>query len=158
MRRFVPIFLLLVLLPASAFAQSGQTFEKSRLTVETARGQSFDFDVELALTPAQQAQGLMHREEMAADAGMLFVFPRARPASFWMKNTILPLDIIFIGPDGAILNIAKRTTPMSTESVPSDGEAKAVLELNAGVTDLLNIRPGDRVVHELLENTEEEAG
>ncbi|MEO3433152.1 DUF192 domain-containing protein [Inquilinus sp. CAU 1745] len=155
MRRFVPILLLLVLLPASGFAQSGQTFEKSRLTVETARGQSFDFDVELALTPAQQAQGLMHREEMAADSGMLFVFPRARPASFWMKNTILPLDIIFIGPDGAILNIAKRTTPMSTESVPSDGEAKAVLELNAGVTDLLNIRPGDRVVHELLENTED---
>lgn len=150
MRRFIQIFLLLALLPVSGFAQSGEMFETSRLTVETARGQSFDFDVELALTPGQQAQGLMHREEMAADAGMLFVFPRPRPASFWMKNTILPLDIIFIGPDGAILNIAKRTTPMSTESVPSDGDAKAVLELNAGVTDLLNIRPGDRVVHELL--------
>ncbi|MEE8271741.1 MAG: DUF192 domain-containing protein [Alphaproteobacteria bacterium] len=130
-----------------AAAQQGALFEQSELWVETAAGSRYRFDVELAVTGAQQAQGLMHRDEMAADAGMLFVFEPMRPVSFWMKNTLIPLDMLFVAADGRIVNIAERTTPLSTDSVPSDGPVKAVLEINGGMAALLGIHPGDRVSH-----------
>jgi uncharacterized membrane protein (UPF0127 family) len=90
-------------------------------------------------------QGLMFRTELADDKGMLFPFDDVRPASFWMKNTVIPLDIIFVRKDGTIANIAVNTVPYSTDPVPSDGPVAAVLELRGGLTLELGINAGDRV-------------
>lgn len=116
----------------------------------TVRGSSAHrFRVELADTPAAQARGLMYRTELGDFEGMLFPSAVPEPRSFWMKNTPLSLDIIFIGPDGRITNIAADTVPYSTESVSSDGLASAVLELRAGRARALGIAPGDRVEYVL---------
>lgn len=114
------------------------------LTVESARGQH-RFRVEVAGTPQDQARGLMFRTELGPDEGM--IFPRNPPdhASFWMKNTPLPLDIIFVGVDGRINNIAAMTTPYSLESVASAGLASGVLEIPGGRAAELGIAPGDKV-------------
>ncbi|QCN94251.1 DUF192 domain-containing protein [Azospirillum argentinense] len=135
--------ILLSALPATAL----ESFARSSLTVETAGGGKYRFDVELAETPAQQAQGLMFREKMAADAGMLFIYDRPQPASFWMKNTLIPLDMIFIGADGRIVNIHANAVPQSLDAVNSAGPVKGILEINGGMSARLGIRPGDRVVH-----------
>jgi hypothetical protein len=103
------------------------------------------FQVEVAATPADQAKGLMFRTEMGPDEGMIFPRDGYAQASFWMKNTPLSLDIIFIGTDGRISNIAANTVPYSLESVSSDGIAAAVLELNAGRAAELGIAAGNKV-------------
>ncbi|MBM3595535.1 MAG: DUF192 domain-containing protein, partial [Alphaproteobacteria bacterium] len=92
-----------------------------------------------------QAKGLMFRTEMGADEAMLFPLAPPRRASFWMKNTAIPLDIIFIGRNRRLLNIAANTVPYSEAPIESEGEAAAVLELNAGRAAQLGIAPGDRV-------------
>src|SRR3546814_8483646 len=88
------LFLAVAVTPAAA--QQGESFERSELWVESSPGKLFHFDVELATTPAQRAQGLLHRENLAPDAGMLFLFDQAQPLSFWMKNTLIPLDMLFL--------------------------------------------------------------
>ncbi|ALG72227.1 hypothetical protein VY88_13875 [Azospirillum thiophilum] len=145
-RMFRGVAVALLLLVAAFPAAALESFQKSKLTVETAGGGKFRFDVELALTPGQQAQGLMYRRTMAADAGMLFIYDRVQAASFWMKNTLIPLDMLFIAADGRIVNIHERAVPESLDSVNSDGPVKAILELNGGMAARLGIRPGDRVV------------
>ena len=121
------------------------------LTVETAHG-SHRFQVEIADNDAEREQGLMYRRSMAVDHGMLFDFDPPQPVSFWMHNTFLPLDIIYIGPDGRILNIAANATPFSDENIPSAGAVRGVLELNAGRAAALGILPGDRVRHRIFAN------
>ncbi len=106
---------------------------------------SHGFQVEVAASREEQRQGLMFRTSMGADEGMIFPFEEPRWASFWMRNTVIPLDIIFIDPDGRIINIAENTTPYSEESVRSLAPAGAVLELNAGRSAELGIGPGDLV-------------
>jgi uncharacterized protein len=103
------------------------------------------FTVEVARTPQEQARGLMFRESLAADAGMIFPFPSPRPASFWMKNTLIPLDMIFIRADGTIARIAANTVPHSLEPVGVDEPVAAVLELRGGRAAELGIKEGDRV-------------
>jgi uncharacterized membrane protein (UPF0127 family) len=120
------------------------------LTIETSAGLSLVFRVELARTEAERAQGLMYREKLAPDAGMLFVYPTDRPVAFWMKNTLIPLDMLFIKRDGTILSIAERTVPLSEATIPSGGPVAAVLEVNGGTVSHLGIRPGDRVQCEAL--------
>ena len=100
--------------------------------------------VELALTRDEQSRGLMWRESMAEDRGMLFVFGDSRPRSFWMKNTPLPLDIVYID-EGRIVSIAQSTTPYSTRSIPSGAPARYVLEVNGGFCKRHGIAPGARV-------------
>lgn len=107
------------------------------------------FKVELADSPQAQAKGLMFRTELGDDEGMLFPSEVPQPRSFWMKNTPLSLDIIFIGPDGRIANIAANTVPYSLDPVPSSGLTSAVLELRAGRAAELGIVPGDRVKYAL---------
>jgi len=119
------------------------------LTVETANGVQ-TFHVEIADNDAEREQGLMYRRSMAADHGMLFDFNPPQPVSFWMHNTFLPLDLIFIGADGRILNIAANATPFSDDNIPSAGPARGVLELNAGRAAALGILPGDRVRHRIF--------
>lgn len=108
-------------------------------------GKRHAFRVEVAGTRVEQARGLMFRTEMGADEGMIFPMAPPRDASFWMKNTVISLDIIFIGPDRRILNIAANTVPYSEAPVPSAGPAGAVLELNAGRAAQLGLAPGDTV-------------
>lgn len=120
-------------------------FETGSLAIVTDAGRH-EFKIELALTPEQRGQGLMYRREMAADAGMLFDFA-ARPgrASMWMKNTFIPLDMLFIKSGGEIESIVERTVPHSLEAVSSRGSVRYVLELNGGTVARLGIGPGDRV-------------
>lgn len=138
------------LVPADA-QQSLATFTRDSLVLRTADGTEREFDIELALTPQQQAQGLMYRQSLAADAGMLFVYRPARAVSMWMKNTVIPLDMLFIAEDGEIVKIVERTVPFSLTTIPSDRRVLAVLEINGGTADRLGIRPGDRVVHPAFE-------
>jgi uncharacterized membrane protein (UPF0127 family) len=108
------------------------------------------FAVELASTPEEQAKGLMFRRELPEGQGMLFDFHREQPTSFWMKNTYIPLDMIFIRGDGRILRIAENTVPLSEALVSSGGPVRAVLEVNAGTARKLGIAPGDRVAHRIF--------
>jgi uncharacterized membrane protein (UPF0127 family) len=103
------------------------------------------FRVEVARSGPDQAKGLMFRTSMGADEGMVFPMDPPRPASFWMKNTVIPLDIVFVGVDHKILNIAANATPYSEEPLPSAGKVSGVLELNGGRAAALGIGPGDRV-------------
>jgi uncharacterized membrane protein (UPF0127 family) len=135
---------LLAFLPPAARAQL-VTFQKATLVIDTAKGPQ-KFTVELALTPQQEQQGLMYRSAMAADAGMLFVFPATQPANFWMRNTLIPLDMIFIAGDGRIADYHERAVPLSEATVSSKVPVRAVLELNGGTVARLGIKTGD-VVH-----------
>lgn len=105
------------------------------------------FRVEIAADHPSQEQGLMFRKEMAPDAGMLFEFPKPEMQAFWMKNTVLPLDIIFIRANGTISSIAPNAVPYSTTTIPSIEPVRAVLELNGGRAAQLGINPDDVVHH-----------
>lgn len=111
----------------------------------TTQGEKRQFIVEVVDTPPLQAKGMMFRTELADTRGMLFPFAEARMASFWMKNTVIPLDIIFIRADGTIENIGENATPYSLESVESTGPVTAVLELRGGLAAELGIAAGDRI-------------
>ncbi|MDA0378227.1 MAG: DUF192 domain-containing protein [Bacteroidetes bacterium] len=102
--------------------------------------------IELAESPEEQAQGLMYRRTLPDRGGMLFVDPVETMRSFWMKNTALSLDILFVDTDGHIVNIAKRTTPFSEEQIKSTGPARYVVEVRAGFTDRYGITDADRIV------------
>ena len=117
------------------------------LSIETQSGKSHDFTVELALTGAQQAQGLMNRTQLADDAGMLFYFGKEVERSFWMKNTLIPLDLIFIKANGTIHHIHENAIPGDLTPIPSKGEVMAALEINGGESRKRGISAGDRVKH-----------
>lgn len=143
--------LLLPVLPACA-QQAPGPLQTTTLEIATASGRH-KFKVELALTPDQQSQGLMYRREMAADAGMLFDYGADRSGiAMWMKNTFIPLDMLFIKANGEILNIAERTVPQSLATISAAGPVRAVLELNGGTASRLKIRPGDKVLHSIFGN------
>jgi uncharacterized membrane protein (UPF0127 family) len=108
------------------------------------------FSVEMATTEQEKETGLMYRKELADGKGMLFDFSPEQEVSMWMKNTYIPLDMIFIRADGRILRIAENTEPFSTRIIPSGGLAKAVLEVIAGTAQKYGIVPGDRVAHPLF--------
>ena len=103
------------------------------------------FSVELATNDAERSRGLMFRKELPEGRGMLFDFERDQSVSFWMHNTLISLDMIFIRGDGRILRIAENTEPLSDRLIPSGGPVRAVLEVIAGTARKLGIAPGDRV-------------
>ena len=129
-----------------------QRFERDVLSIETADGRRHPFEIELAVTGEQHAQGLMYRRSLAEDSGMLFLYRGAGMLSMWMKNTQVPLDMMFIAPDGRIVDITERTVPYSLETVSSRFAASAVLEVNGGTVARLGIQPGDRVRHRAFGN------
>jgi uncharacterized protein len=151
MRRLVAAFALAILsvTPACSAAtgghSSGATLETVPLTVRTASGKAHRFTVEVARTPEEQARGLMFRESLPPDGGMIFPFDPPRPASFWMKNTVIPLDMIFIRADGTIARIAADTTPYSLDQVESGEPVAAVFEIAGGRAAQLGIAEDDRV-------------
>jgi uncharacterized protein len=103
------------------------------------------FQVEMAITPEEKERGLMFRRELPDGQGMLFDFQTDQNVAFWMKNTYIPLDMLFIRGDGRILRIAENTEPLSERNIPSGGPVRAVLEVIGGTAKKLGIAPGDRV-------------
>ncbi len=121
-----------------------------RLTIQTANGVR-SFQVEVVDTPETRARGLMFRKNLPRGQGMLFDFKTEQPAGFWMENTYIPLDIIFIRADGSIESIAANATPLSRQVLESRGPILGVLEINGGLAAELGIRPGDRVRHRVFQ-------
>ena len=140
MRRAATVFLLAaMILPAPAAAAELKPLEiASRTGVHV-------FAVEIADTEAAREKGLMFRRSLPEGQGMLFDFHREQEVGFWMKNTYIPLDMIFIRGDGVILHIAENTEPLSTRVIASGGPVRAVLEVKAGTARKFDIRAGDRV-------------
>ncbi|MES0882266.1 DUF192 domain-containing protein [Roseibium sp. SCP14] len=128
-----------------AFAANGQEpLPQETLLIRSGEAEH-RFLVEVAATDIERARGLMFREEMAADHGMLFIFEGEGERFFWMKNTPLPLDIIYIDNAGHIVSIAADTTPFSETVIPSGKPARFVLEVNAGIAEKLEIKVGDQI-------------
>ena len=147
-----PLFLLFALLLGSSQVAYGQQEQLpiEPVTVRLADGTEHIFRSEMAMTQQQQAQGMMFRTQMAGDEGMLFIFGEIRRASFWMRNTLIPLDIIFVRANGRIANIAANATPETDTSRRSTGRVAAVLEIPGGRAAELGIKAGDLVIHPLL--------
>lgn len=135
---------LLILCAAALGARADGVVE-----LETGTG-THVFTIELADTPALRSRGLMFRQSLPEEHGMLFDFGRDGEVSMWMQNTYIPLDMVFIQADGTVHRIARNTTPFSTESIPSHGPVRAVLEINAGAAERIGLRPGDRVRHPIF--------
>lgn len=152
MRRFHFLSLLVFLFsngcaPANSYQEgTPQALPLEPVTVVT-EGGDHTFQVQIAATMEQQQTGLMFRTGMAAGEGMLFTYKYPTAAGFWMRNTFIPLDIIFIRGDGTIANIAHNTTPLSLDTISSVGHINGVLEINGGLAEELGIEPGDRVLH-----------
>ena len=125
--------------------------EQNVLTIQTADGPRV-FHIELALYPKDQEQGLMNRKSMPQDAGMLFVFNDVDKRVFWMKDTLIPLDMLFIDKDGRINHIHHMARPLDETQITSLRPAKAVLEVNGGITDTLGIKEGDKIIHPVFRN------
>jgi uncharacterized membrane protein (UPF0127 family) len=149
-RRFVLALLLFAAAPAAA--QQPQDLPRSNLII-VADGQRLAFKVQWARSPNEMSLGLMYRRSMPSNEGMLLDYGRPSNASIWMRNTFIGLDIIFIRADGTIESI-QEGRPLDETTIPSRGRVRAVLELNAGVTRLLGIKPGDKVLHKAFGNTE----
>jgi uncharacterized membrane protein (UPF0127 family) len=136
----------LALVPAAADDQ--KPLPVTTVVIDTDHG-PHTFRVEVAADPASQERGLMYRKQMAPDAGMIFDFHQPQMEYFWMKNTVLPLDMIFIRANGTISSIAPNAVPFSTTTIPSIEPVRAVLELNGGRAAQLGIEP-DQVVHNAI--------
>lgn len=133
--------------PAGLAAQTGPQpkLPEEPLVIVTRDGARHEFRVEMALTPEQQTVGLMFRPQVGPQEGMLFDWGTPRESSMWMRNTITPLDMLFITQDGRIHRIAERTVPYSLAPIDSRGPVRATLELAAGTAERLGLRIGDQV-------------
>lgn len=155
MIRFVLAVLMALAIPVGA-ARAQQDVPvnySSPLVITTADGARHEFMVEVVQNGPARTQGLMFRNSMPADAGMLFLFPDSTERYFWMKNTLIPLDIVFIQGNGTIHHIHEGAKPLDLTPIPSNGPVPVVLELNAGTVQALGIKAGDRVLHADVANS-----
>lgn len=149
---------LLGLLPAWAMAEEPDTthaqpeLPKEKLVIVSHGDQQHVFNVEVAKTPQQETVGLMYRTAVPPDGGMLFDWGQPRESQMWMRNTLVPLDMVFINEDGTIRSIAENTVPESLAIIDSRGPVRATLELAGGTTEKLDIRVGDKVLHRIFGN------
>jgi uncharacterized membrane protein (UPF0127 family) len=128
--------------PGASAAEAART----EVSVAVAGGRSVAFRVEIARTEPERNKGLMYRDHLAPDAGMLFIFERPSPLTFWMKNTLIPLDMIFIGGDHRVVGIVENAEPLTLTGRRVDGLAQYVLEINGGMSAQLGIQAGAAVV------------
>jgi uncharacterized membrane protein (UPF0127 family) len=143
------VALLTVLAGFALFAADSRAAETSILEIASKTG-VHSFRVEVVDNDADRAKGLMFRRSLPEGTGMLFDFHTEQEVAFWMQNTYISLDMIFIRGDGRILRIAKHTEPLSTRQIHSGGPVRAVLEVIAGTADKLGIVPGDRAAHPIF--------
>ena len=129
-----------------------QDFPQSSLIVDTSGNTCEHFEIFVAVERTNQARGLMFVREMPDEVGMLFIHPAERMISMWMKNTLIPLDMVFMDRDGTVIHIAENATPGSLATISSQQPALAVLEINGGLAERLGIQPGDRVQHPVFES------
>jgi uncharacterized membrane protein (UPF0127 family) len=141
----------LVFAAAVARGQPEVQFKRSSLVVVSG-GRETKFEVDLATNDAERSRGLMFRKELGALEGMLFDFYQEMQVSFWMKNTLIPLDIVFVAGDGTVKHVHANAVPLSTDPIPSLHPVRAVLEINGGSAALLGIKPGDKVKHPIFGN------
>lgn len=137
-----------------ATAQDLATYPKAPLIIESA-GKRLAFDVWIAATPERREQGLMFVRVLPEKGGMLFLFPVSMHAGFWMKNTFIPLDLLFVRQNGTIARIAERARPHDLTPIPSGEPVLAVLELAGGTAAKLGLRPGDRIISAALQPAEQ---
>jgi uncharacterized membrane protein (UPF0127 family) len=133
----------------ASHALSEENFSQSQILIVSKSG-AHKFTVDVAATAAQRQLGLMFRQKMAADQGMLFDFGEEKLISMWMKNTLISLDMLFVDKTGTILQIEHGTIPMSLDPISGNAPALSVIELNAGVTKELGIFEGDQVLHDIF--------
>ena len=145
--RIYKCFLAITLLACVAGSACATDAGGARVVLHTSGG-DVPVKVEVADTPDRRSLGLMYRKDLAPDAGMLFIFDTAERLTFWMKNTPLPLDMIFIGDDKRIVGIVKDTVPYTTTPRGVEGKSRYVLEVNAGFSEKHNVRAGDAVSFE----------
>lgn len=164
MKKWLPVFISVFLLISSCVKKeehSGgkkpgpdpnfQFKKEGSLTFYKADGQLVkQIDIEVAATEAEKAQGLMNRSWMEETQGMIFLFDKEQRQSFWMRNTIIPLDIMFVAADNRIVNIAKNTQPFSDKPIPSTGPAQYVVEVVAGFSDKYGLASGDSISFDIL--------
>lgn len=151
-RRFLVALLLMVPMASQAQTTAQPELPKEPLSIITRDGKRHDFQVEMALTGEQQTTGLMFRTSVPADGGMLFDWGTPRDSSMWMRNTVSPLDMLFINADGTVRRIAEDTVPGSLAVIESHGPVRATLELAAGTAKRLDIRVGDKVQSRIFGN------
>ncbi len=155
MRMFMTLCLSLLLVACGPSTGTGaEELDWFEVEVVSASG-THHFTVEIADNDDERRRGLMFRRELAPSAGMLFLFEEEQPLSFWMRNTYISLDIIYIGVGGRIVSIARETTPLSERSLPSLGPGIAVLEVNAGTASRLGFGAGDLVRHPFFDGETE---
>ena len=147
--RWTAFLLFGLLLVASPAPLANSQLRQQTLEIATKSG-VHAFSVEIVDNDADRAKGLMFRKELPEGKGMLFDFQREQDVSFWMENTYISLDIMFIRGDGTILRIAENTEPLSTKMIPSGGPVRGVLEVIAGTSRKFGIAPGDRVAHPIF--------
>lgn len=149
LRKALGLLLAVLALMFGPVTAQAASLRQEPLEIVTAE-RTIPLTVEVADTEASRNQGLMFRKSIAPDRGMLFDFKSPRPAAFWMKNTLIPLDILFITADGHVLTIARNAVPLSETPIPSGGTILAVLEIGGGQAAKLGIYPGDRIKHRIF--------
>jgi uncharacterized membrane protein (UPF0127 family) len=148
--KWLPSFVLVLLIATPAFGNEelDRRFGRDVLIIEASEHACYRFDIYVALNDVQRSRGLMFVRDLPQTTGMLFIYPGDRVASMWMKNTFIPLDIVFARPDGTVTNVIRNTEPQSLKSLASTEPVAFVLELNAGVTERLVIDERSRLVWE----------
>lgn len=145
-RRWAFLILAWMCLSVGVSAQVQSECRNDSVWIRGAFGEA-RFSVEIADDPRERALGLMHRTEMAASEGMLFVYPNPQPLSFWMRNTLIPLDMIFVAPTGVIKHIHHRAKPLDETPIPGGDGLTHVLEINGGLSQMLGLNVGSQLRH-----------
>jgi uncharacterized membrane protein (UPF0127 family) len=160
-REFIWMLVVLAIVIAAFFAysffanaQSGNApdFPRASMVIQRADGKTFPFTIEIATTREQDMYGLMFRRSLPADAGMLFIYGPDQPVSMWMKNTYIPLDMLFVAHDGAIVKIITHAVPFDLTPLSSGEPVRGVIEINAGEVEHLGLKTGDKVLFSAFSN------